>query len=203
MAKEIECKILGMSVMELLGRGLDRGVHLDEKGFHADAMEVTDRYWKFPDSFSGRKFPEVRYRTSCRKEDPKYATRDLTIKGREENDGKYSSERDELIIPIDPEVVADPHVVEKFLHALGGRLTLTVVKERIFIENELGVRIQHDSLEAHGIEMEWVEIEADTLKELHDFMFALGVGEFRHRVSNKTTLDLIDEVKTTNWEWAK
>ena len=182
MAQEIECKLLGMKVDEFIHLGKAK-----QMDFKTDwIIDVQDAYWYIPSMGS-----DIRFRTEellnpdlSEYDDP--IRMDLTIKGLEENDGDRISERRELILPL-----AGCKDVPSFLGKLGGLPGQKVSKERTIITNSDGVRIHHDALTVDSTDMEWVEIEADTQKELHDFLFKLGVSnddELKKLVSNKTTV---------------
>jgi len=183
MSMEIECKIHDMSIAEFLTLGRRIGLE-PEVG---KLCCVTDEYWFIPSLDS-----LIRYRTERFCDDNTSRT-DLTIKGEEENDGKFTSERSEVILRLDS--ASGITSVQTFLQKLGGTLSHTVHKHRtFFVTNDSELRIHHDvlvELRDNGRKVEWVEIEVPTRVKLQETVMRLLGVEARDRVSNRTTLDIV------------
>jgi hypothetical protein len=183
--KEIECKILGMDIEELLVAGEEFLTEVQQ------TRRIIDEYWEMPEGST------IRFRREIIQDGDRMGEMDLdlTIKGAEENDGKHTSEREEIVLPLEScfrRKKAETSDVMLFMGRLGGKLIRRVEKDRAIIVCDQPVRIHHDALRSGGVSAEWVEVEADSLEELHDFLFKLGVEEFRDRISNLTTLDIIN-----------
>lgn len=184
MPKEVECKVMDMTVEELMNVVHKRGHTIRKK---ADGR-ITDQYWEMS---SGKKlrFRCSRYTWEGGKE---VTEMDLTIKGSEENDGKFISEREESILVLGSDVTRD-NVID-FLRDLGAELKCEFIKGRTLFRHDIvGARIHHDSFKYGDERFEWVELETDDRDQLHDFCFDLGLDKLRGRLCNKSTLELIRE----------
>jgi len=180
---EIECKIMNMTVSELFDKARGCGIKVEVSG----ESHIFDEYWK-----SNKTDKVIRFR----QENPFQifeSVLDLTVKGVEENCGGHASERSETILDLGIQNASRRSVTD-FLAALGYHLCHKIDKRRTKINYSGNIfRIHHDSISTGCKMLEWVEIEADSVAELHDIVFKLlgNGGNDQDRVTNLSTLDIL------------
>ena len=191
--KEIECKIMGMCLERFIEIAQEyRLTFVDQK-----VVMVEDTYWENADGKTIRHRKET-YDVGKDEGllgDQETTYMDLTIKGSEENDGEHISEREEIILKMN--CISELNITT-FLSRIGFKPAKILLKERnIFIDGDDNspIRVHHDKFFLHefgiGPFIEWVEIEGDTKGDLYEFLFKMGIN--REDISNKTTLDIINE----------
>ena len=199
MAKEIECKLMGMDVKEFIHLASLKNIH-----FSPDLeMIVTDVYWGLP---SGKLIRRRRMRVENNPDDIMYEERckdfyDLTIKGSEETTFDEVSTREETILELRQSIV--PEDINNFLILVGAEKKYTVKKQRTFLfnkddESHLTLMIHHDKLVDGSVDAQgWIEIESEEgdSRAIFSLLNSLGIEEGDSRLSNKSTLDIMEEKK--------
>ena len=171
MAKEIECKLMGITPNKFINLAKEKGVKVSAPFL---AKKVIDIYWELPN------VKLLRHRTII---DGTFIFQDITVKSCELNTDSNVSEREEIILNLKDN--AEP---SEFLDAIGAIEKHSITKRRTFLDindSSFDVYVHHDKV--LGTKLQWIEVEADKEYKLMAFLDKLGIVD----TSSKSTLEIL------------